>query len=613
MSQVNLSDRALSIEPSLTLQISAKANQLSAEGVDICNLSAGEPDFDAPKEVIEATSKAIFDGFTKYGPAAGNLDLRKAIANKLQIQNDLNYEFENVMVTNGAKQAIYNLFQVLLNTGDEVIIPSPYWLSYPQMVRLAGGKPIFTNSSAEDGFKINIEDLKSKISSKTKFIIINSPNNPTGRVMSKEELLQIADLARENPNINILSDEIYELILKKEFKHYSLSSLANDLKDRIFIINGFAKGWAMTGWRIGYLVGPKDVIKASSALQSQSTSNVCSFVQKGALEALKINNEFFSMINSHYDQRRRLLYEGLNNINGIYIEEPNGAFSSLLFSVFSSPVFSNPKVLKVGAIPDQNQDVLDKRFNLFSKELSKQLDVEVKYIPVINYVAAVTGFRTKDLDLVWFGGLSGVQARLQTPNSIVIAQRDIDKEFKSVFIVNKNLELNSISNIKGLKKLKNLRFTFGSENSTSGRLMPEYFLNQAGVEIKHFKGKKAGFSGSHDATIALVNSGAFDAGALNKQVWENNLKNNPKRTSNLELFWITPEYVDYHWVAQGDLENRFGEGFTKELKSVILNLDIKQKSHKQILDMFNAKRFIKAESKQYKNIEEIGRKLNKIR
>ena len=326
MSKVNLSERALSIEPSLTLQISAKANQLSAEGVDICNLSAGEPDFNAPKEVIEATSKAIFDGYTKYGPAAGNLDLRKAIANKLQIQNNLNIEFENVMVTNGAKQAIYNLFQVLLNTGDEVIIPSPYWLSYPQMVRLAGGKPIFTNSSAEDGFKININDLKSKISSKTKFIIINSPNNPTGRVMSKEELLQIADIARENPSINILSDEIYELILKKGFRHNSLSALANDLKERIFIINGFAKGWAMTGWRIGYLVGARDVIKASSALQSQSTSNVCSFVQKGALEALKINNEFFLMINSHYDQRRRLLYEGLKKINGIYIHEPNGAF-----------------------------------------------------------------------------------------------------------------------------------------------------------------------------------------------------------------------------------------------------------------------------------------------
>jgi len=353
MSKVNLSERALSIEPSLTLQISAKANQLSAEGVDICNLSAGEPDFNAPKEVIEATSKAIFDGFTKYGPAAGNLDLRKAIANKLQIQNNLNIEYKNVMVTNGAKQAIYNLFQILLNAGDEVIIPSPYWLSYPQMVRLAGGTPIFTNSSAEDGFKINIEDLKSKISSKTKFIIINSPNNPTGRVMSKEELLQIADLARENPNINILSDEIYELILKKEFKHYSLSTLASDLKDRIFIVNGFAKGWAMTGWRIGYLVGPKDVIKASSALQSQSTSNVCSFVQKGALEALKINVEFFSMINSHYDQRRSLLYESLKNINGIYIEEPNGAFYAfprLPNSSISSVDFCNKALQDYGLV-----------------------------------------------------------------------------------------------------------------------------------------------------------------------------------------------------------------------------------------------------------------------
>jgi len=287
--------------------------------------------------------------------------------------------------------------------------------------------------------------------------------------------------------------------------------------------------------------------------------------------------------------------------------------SSLLFSVFSSPVFSNPKVLKVGAIPDQNQDVLDKRFNLFSKELSKQLDVKVKYIPVINYVAAVTGFRTKDLDLVWFGGLSGVQARLQTPNSIVIAQRDIDKEFKSVFIVNKNLELNSISNIKGLKKLKNLRFTFGSENSTSGRLMPEYFLNKARIEIADFKGKKAGFSGSHDATIALVNSGAFEAGALNKQVWENNLKNQPKRTKNISLFWITPDYFDYHWLAQGNLDKRFRKGFTKELKSAILNLDSKNPTHNKILDMFNAEKFINAEAKQYKKIEDIGRKLKKIR
>ena len=287
--------------------------------------------------------------------------------------------------------------------------------------------------------------------------------------------------------------------------------------------------------------------------------------------------------------------------------------SALFFSTFYSPLNANPKVLKIGAIPDQNQEVLDKRFNLFSKELSKSLDVKVKYIPVINYVAAVTGFRTNDLDLVWFGGLSGVQARLQTPGAIVIAQRDIDKEFKSVFIVNKKLKFDSISNKNELKKLKNLRFTFGSENSTSGRLMPEYFLNDAGIKIKDFKGKRAGFSGSHDATIALVNSGAYDAGALNKQVWENNLKNNPKRTNNVNLFWITPDYVDYHWVAQGNLDNRFREGFTKELKSTILNLDIKNTEHKKILDMFNAKKFIEAKSSDYKNIELIARKLKKIR
>ena len=326
MSEVNLSKRALSIEPSLTLQISAKAKQLSAEGKDICNLSAGEPDFDAPKEIINSTSEAIFNGYTKYGPAAGDLELRKAIAKKLQTQNNLNVDFENVMVTNGAKQAIYNLFQVLLNDGDEVIIPAPYWLSYPQMIRLAGGKPVFLNSSAKDGFKINIQDLKSKITSKTKFIIINSPNNPTGRVIPKEELLQIAEVVREHKNINILSDEIYELILKKEFHHLSLASLATDIKERIFIINGFAKGWAMTGWRVGYLVGQKDVIKASSALQSQSTSNVCSFVQRGALEALKTNQEFFLKINGHYDLRREILYQGLKNIEGLFIQPPNGAF-----------------------------------------------------------------------------------------------------------------------------------------------------------------------------------------------------------------------------------------------------------------------------------------------
>ena len=287
--------------------------------------------------------------------------------------------------------------------------------------------------------------------------------------------------------------------------------------------------------------------------------------------------------------------------------------SSLLISIFSSQVLANTKILKVGAIPDQNQETLNKRFILFSEELSRKLGIEVKYIPVVNYIAAVTGFRTKDLDLVWFGGLTGVQARLQTSDSIVLAQRDIDKEFKSVFIINKKLEIDSITNKNGLKKLKNLRFTFGSENSTSGRLMPEYFLNNVGIQISDFKGGKAGFSGSHDATIALVNSGSYDAGVLNKQVWENNLKNNPKRTKNVKEFWITPDYVDYHWLAQGDLDERFGVNFTIRLKSVILSLDNQNPEHKEILDLFNAQKFIDSDANQYKKIEEIARKLKKIR
>jgi len=326
MSEEILSRRALSIEPSLTLQISAKAKELLAQGRDICNLSAGEPDFNAPKEVLDSTSQAIFDGHTKYGPASGDLELRKAIASKLRLKNNMDITFENVMITNGAKQALYNLLQITLNDGDEVIIPSPYWLSYPQIIKLAGGNPIFLNSDAENGFSINIDKLKSLITKKTKFIIINSPNNPTGKVLSRDELMEIAEVARSNENLNIISDEIYELILRNDLRHISFASIAKDLKDRIYTINGFAKGWAMTGWRVGYLVGKEEIIKASSSLQSQSTSNVCSFAQKGALAAINMNEEYFLKINLKYDERREILYEELNKINKLYINPPRGAF-----------------------------------------------------------------------------------------------------------------------------------------------------------------------------------------------------------------------------------------------------------------------------------------------
>ena len=287
--------------------------------------------------------------------------------------------------------------------------------------------------------------------------------------------------------------------------------------------------------------------------------------------------------------------------------------SFIILLIFSFYPKEEKKILKIGAIPDQNQEILDRRFNLLSKELSNQLNVEVKYIPVINYLAAVTGFRTKNLDIVWFGGLTGVQARLQTSGSIVLAQRDIDKEFKSVFIVNRKLNLSPTEELSDLKYLRNLRFTFGSENSTSGRLMPEYFLNNAGVKTSDFKGKNAGYSGSHDATIALVNSGSYEAGALNKQIWEKNLINNPERTKNVYVFFVTPSYVDYHWLSQGDLDEKFYSGFTKKLKKAILDLDENNSTHKIILEMFNAKKFIYSDAEEYKKIEEIGRKLKKIR
>ena len=282
-------------------------------------------------------------------------------------------------------------------------------------------------------------------------------------------------------------------------------------------------------------------------------------------------------------------------------------------SFFSEPLKAKDKILRIGAIPDQNQEILDRRFNLLSKVLSEKLDIKIKYVPVVNYVATVTAFRKNELDLVWFGGLSGIQARLQTPNSIVLAQRDIDKEFKSVFITNKKLSMKSTKDINDLNFLKGYRFTFGSVNSTSGRLMPQYFLNLAGIKLTDFKGQNVGFSGSHDATIALVNSGAYDAGVLNKQVWDRNIKRNPKRINNLTVFFITPSYVDYHWLAQGDLDQKFREGFTKELKKTILDLNSNDKTQALILEIFNAKKFIEANSEQFKEIESIARKIKKIR
>tara|TARA_Y100001968_G_C19429344_1_gene756116 strand:+ start:1381 stop:2532 length:1152 start_codon:yes stop_codon:yes gene_type:complete len=316
----------MALKPSLTLEITSKAKALKEQGQDICGLSAGEPDFDTPSFIIEETLKALQNGITRYGPAAGDPELREAIANKLRKINNIPASIENILVTNGGKQAIYNLFQIILNPGDEVLIPTPYWLSYPEMVLLAGAKPIFVNSSQSNGFKLQIEQLENKITDKTRLLILNSPNNPTGLILSKDEIESIAEFLRKYPQIVLMSDEIYEFLLAENQVHYSFAAIAPDLIDRVFTVNGFAKAWAMTGWRIGYLVGNSKIIKKAAALQSQSTSNVCSFAQRGALAALRGSKECIENMVRKYNSRRKVLTEGLIEIEGISLTAPKGAF-----------------------------------------------------------------------------------------------------------------------------------------------------------------------------------------------------------------------------------------------------------------------------------------------
>jgi phosphonate transport system substrate-binding protein len=270
-------------------------------------------------------------------------------------------------------------------------------------------------------------------------------------------------------------------------------------------------------------------------------------------------------------------------------------------------------VLRVGAIPDQRPEKLNRLYGLVAQDLSQQLGVTVQYVPVTDYTAAITAFRTGNLDLVWFGGLTGVQARLQKPGARVLAQRDIDAAFHSVFIANTSSGLKQVRDVNGLAELKGRRFTFGSESSTSGRLMPQYYLGKAGVKITDFAGGAPGFSGSHDATIALVQSGAYEAGAVNEQVWKSSLRDGKVKRDRVIPIWRTPGYPDYHWIAQPGLEQRFGQGFTRRLQLAILNWKPTTPERKQILSLFGAQQFTTADPADYKQIEQVGRQIGRIR
>lgn len=304
-----------------------------------------------------------------------------------------------------------------------------------------------------------------------------------------------------------------------------------------------------------------------------------------------------------------------------------GLSLSLLPAVVAAPMLVSPllplpaaaqpastrPVLRIGAIPDQRPEKLNRLYGLVAQDLSQQLGVDVQYVPVTDYTAAISAFRTGNLDLVWFGGLTGVQARLQKPGARVLAQRDIDAAFHSVFIANTASGLRQVRNVNGLVELKGRRFTFGSESSTSGRLMPQYYLGKAGVKLSDFAGGAPGFSGSHDATIALVQSGAYDAGAVNEQVWKSSLREGKVKRDRVVVIWRTPGYPDYHWIAQPGLDRRFGKGFTNRLQVAILNWKPTTPQRKQILNLFGAQQFTTADPADYGQIEQVGRQIGRIR
>jgi aspartate aminotransferase len=325
---MKLAERVSQVTPSITLAIAAKAKAMKTEGIDVCSFSAGEPDFDTPAHIKAACVKALDQGKTKYGPASGEPKLREAIAHKLKRENGLDYKPENVIVSNGGKHSLYNLIIALIESGDEVIIPAPYWLSYPEMVTLAGGTSVIVQTDANTGYKITPEQLRQAITPKTKLFIINSPSNPTGMVYTPEELQALAEVIVEK-DILVVSDEIYEKIIYDGVKQVSIGSLGEEIFARTIVSNGFAKGYSMTGWRIGYLAGPLELIKATITLQSHSTSNVCTFAQYGAIAALEGEQDCVEEMRQAFAKRREVMYERLNGIPGLSCPKPEGAFYML--------------------------------------------------------------------------------------------------------------------------------------------------------------------------------------------------------------------------------------------------------------------------------------------
>ncbi len=326
---LSVSHRAQNIAPSLTLSIDARAKEMKAAGLDVVGFGAGEPDFPTPAFICDAAKEALDKGMTRYTPAAGTVALRQAICDKLKRDNGLSYTPSDIIVSNGAKHSLYTIFQTIIDPGDEVLIPTPCWVSYPEMVRMAGGVPVFIPSDESNGFVPTHKDIASRVTRRTKAIIITSPSNPNGSVWSVDDLLFVANLAVTHPFF-VVSDEIYEKLLYDGRKHVSIAQLGEQIKNQTFVVNGMSKAYAMTGWRIGYVAGPRIEIKAMGAFQSQATSNPNAMAQYASIAALESDQSCVQEMVTEFEKRRDLMVDRINAIPGLSCLKPQGAFYIML-------------------------------------------------------------------------------------------------------------------------------------------------------------------------------------------------------------------------------------------------------------------------------------------
>lgn len=388
--KMSISKRVNLISPSPTLAITARAKQMKQEGIDVIGFGAGEPDFDTPAHIKEAAKKAIDSGFTKYTPASGMKELKEAICRKFENDNNLDYSPEEIIVSCGAKHSIFNAILTLCNEDDEVILPSPYWVSYPEMIKVAGAKPVILKATQENNFKITPQQLQETITPKTKLLILNSPSNPTGMVYTKDELSSISNILTEK-GIFCISDEIYEKIIYDGQEHISIASLAPQIKKLTIVVNGVSKSYSMTGWRIGYAAGPKEIIQAMSNLQSHSTSNPTSISQKAALAALEGPQEPLCNMVAEFVKRRDYIVERLNSIKEISCLKPRGAFyvfpevSQIIGRIFKGEIIKDSVFLaeilldeaNVAAVPGSvfgADEYLRLSYATSMKNISKELE-----------------------------------------------------------------------------------------------------------------------------------------------------------------------------------------------------------------------------------------------